>query len=503
MNKYSVLNNEFNPSIKKIHIAKEKLIPKNYGSFWELISKEYELKISFSVLKKFSFLLNYDTFKGLTLIVYNNRIIDIQFDDTTNKLYGAAVDIGTTSVVIYLCDLVSNKLIGTYSSLNSQNPYGTDAFSRLQHTINTSNGLNELQEEIISTINKLLIQANNDLNDISSNLYNIVLCGNSIMQHLFLGLSPKENSPFVNITNDFVILYANELNLHTNSNCVITFLPLLGGFAGSDTTSVLLSITEDYKNRLIVDLGTSSEIAIGNIDSYFVASAACRPVFEGTCIEFGMRGTAGAIKKVSISENNVHLKVVEDIKPKGICGSGLIDIIAELLKMNIIDKTGSMLNRIEYVSKFPKRSIGERIESINGDKAFIIAYKNETFYNKDIYITQKDIRKIQLGKGFIYTGCIILLKKYGIKVKDLDEILISGAFCNYIDIDKAKYIGLIPDIPNVPVKSIGNGAGKGVQMYLSNRNLTEKCERIVNNTTHIELTSDYDFQNEYILNINF
>ncbi|MGB4439949.1 MAG: ASKHA domain-containing protein [Sedimentibacter sp.] len=482
---------EFNPSVRKIYKDIKNIKKESAGEFLN--------NCDLFVLKKFSHMINQKECSGITFVEYENKIIDVQLNNTTAYLYGAAIDIGTTTVVVYIYDLNTGMLLKTYSNLNSQISKGADVVSRINYGSSKS-GLDELNGKIIHTLNNMVARAEIELPFLTENMYNIILCGNSTMQHLFFGLRPDSLglSPFIAITKDYIQCWGEEINLNCADRCKVIFLPLIGGFVGSDTTAVLLTLEHDGKNNLIIDLGTNGEIAAGNINNYYVASTACGPALEGGSIDCGMRGTVGAVEKFKIINDKLELKVIGDSEPAGICGSGIIDITAELLRYNIIDNTGRMISRDEFKELKPKSELNNNFETINGINRFVI-YKSD---DKSVYITQKDIRQIQLAKSSIYTGCMTLLKAYGKSVDEIDEIIVAGAFGNYIDIENAVYIGLLPNALS-KIKSIGNGAGKGVSLFLLNKDLRKKCDKIAKNSTHYELANNEDFTEGYINNMNF
>ena len=490
----SNVNNEieFKPSLTKtfLDIKSIKKMDNGYVDHCDL-----------HVLKKFSRLIYEKGCKGITFVNYDNEIIDVQLNDTTAFLYGASIDIGTTSVVLHVYNLNTGELLKTYSNLNMQISMGADVISRIMYAESSKTGLEELNQKIINTINNMLNNADLDLPEFKENLYNIILCGNSTMQHLLFNLKPNSlgSSPFSSITNNYIECFSEELQISSNNRCKIVFLPLLGGFVGSDTTSVLLTIENDNKNKLIIDLGTNGEIAVGNINRYLVSSTACGPALEGGSIECGMRGTYGAIERCKIINEDVILKTIGDIKPLGICGSGIIDIVAELLRENIVDKTGRMLNKEQFIKMKPESKLCDKLVKINDINCFII-YNDA---DNKVYISQKDIRQIQLAKSSIYSGCIVLMETFKLSLDEIDKIIISGAFGNYIDVDNAMYIGLLPSIDKSKLNNIGNGAGKGVSFYILNKDMKNKCDKIVNNTKHYELANDEIFVDTYIKNMNF
>lgn len=488
----SVYNtNSFNPSLKKIYRDKK--------SIKEAGGDEFLRDCGLDIMRDFAELINQEECSGITFVLYEDEIIDVQPDDTTKFLYGAAVDVGTTTVVLYVYDLNTGSLVNSYSDLNSQISAGADVISRISYA-DSQKGLKELNGKIISVLNNLVERAESEIQNLKENLYNIILCGNSAMQHLFLRLRPDSLgiSPFKSITKDYVNCCGKDTGLKCLDRCKVIFLPLLGGFVGADTTAVLLTIDDDMKDRLIIDLGTNGEIAAGNINSYYVTSTACGPALEGGSMDCGMRGTEGAIEKVKIKDDDVILAVIGDTEPAGICGSGIIDVTAELLRNNIIDSFGRMLAKDEYKHIRPYSKLSGRIAEINGINSFILYECGE----RTVYISQKDIRRIQLVKSSIYSGCMALLNACGKSIDSVDEIIVAGAFGNYIDVRNAIFIGLLPDA-FYKIKAIGNGAGEGTAMFLLDRNMREKCDKITGNSIHYELAGDDCFAAGYIFNMNF
>ncbi len=481
---------EFNPFLKKEY--KDILTIRNE------CQHEFLPSCDINVLRTFSELINRDDCRGITFVLYNNEIIDVQPGDTTKFLYGAAVDIGTTTVVLYVYDLNNGALAGTYSSTNSQICFGADVVSRITYA-DSKEGLDELNGKIMFTLNNLVQRAEFEIPNLIKNLYNITLCGNSTMQHLFLELRPDSlgASPFTCITKSYVELFGKDTDLQCAGRCKIIFLPLLGGFVGADTTAVLLTISDDNKDRLIIDLGTNGEIAAGSINNYYAASTACGPALEGGFIDCGMRGAEGAVERVIIEGEDVHIKVIGNGEPIGICGSGIIDAVAELLRNNIIDNTGRILSYDEFEQIKPYSKLKDRLTEINGINSFVL-YEG----NKNIYINQKDIRQVQLAKSSIYTGCMTLINAIGKDIENIDEIIVAGAFGNYIDLHNAIYIGLLPNAYD-KIKFIGNGAGKGAAMFLLDKSMTEKCNKIKKNSVHYELADNERFKDTFICNMDF
>ncbi|NLP43626.1 MAG: DUF4445 domain-containing protein [Peptococcaceae bacterium] len=492
------------PAVKKIFLTAEQLLAPPYSSNWEHIQKLVKSKLhppSLELLQKLSMLNQNKELTGLTLVCWNDVLLDIEENDTTKRSFGLAIDLGSTSIVAYLYDLNSGTKVGTFSALNSQISEGADVITRINTAINQPDGLARLQQKVIATINKLIEEASSSLALSSWEIYTIAICGNSAMQHLFLGLNPGSlgRTPFTNIILDQVTIQAKELDIQINPNGIIHFLPLIGGFVGADTTAVLLSLSEDElkETKLIVDLGTNGELLLGNEQGFYATSTAAGPALEGATIEFGMRGTNGAIEKVKLSGGTVETQVIGSEKARGICGSGIIDAVAEMLKIGVINKKGRLLTAEEYleICSTEHKGLAANLGKVNNINVF--------YLTKEIYISQKDIRSVQLAKSAICTGCLLLMNEYGLEGSQLKEILISGAFGNYIDVDNAKTIGLIPNFENVPVRSIGNAAGTGTINFLLSAPLRANTSEILQKVTHVNLAAHPDFQKIYFENINF
>jgi uncharacterized 2Fe-2S/4Fe-4S cluster protein (DUF4445 family) len=484
---------DFDPSLKKTYVDIRDL-KKQQG--------EYIRGCDLKTLRKFSSMINEKGIKGITFVRYEDKIIDVQKNDTTEFLYGAAVDIGTTTVVVYIYDMNTGKLVKSYSDSNSQSSLGADVISRIFKG-SSLDGIVELSGKIIYTLNNLVDKANIELPFFADNMYNVILCGNSAMQHLFFKLRPDRlgTSPFTSITKDYVECFGEDIDLNCQERCKIIFLPLLGGFVGGDTTAVLLVAGNKDSFKLIVDLGTNGEIAAGSKNKYLVSSTACGPALEGGNIKFGMRGTIGAVENFKIENDACVLKVIGDAEPEGICGSGIIDITAEMLRKNIIDNTGRMLTSNEYKELNKKSSLFRNLRTIDGENCFII-YENNDKSEKKIFMTQKDVRQVQLAKSAIYSGCMAVLKALGKSPADVEEAMVAGAFGNYINMHNALYMGLLPHgLPDI--KSLGNGAGKGVSMFLLDRKMRKICNNIAGDSSHYELADDNYFSGEYIKYINF
>jgi uncharacterized 2Fe-2S/4Fe-4S cluster protein (DUF4445 family) len=493
---------EFEPSIQAISIPAEKLKVAIGENDWDVLKQSLPANVlepDLEALQQMS--LYYHHSKGIKVVLNNNTIVDVLPGSHQEPLYGIAFDIGTTSVVGYLYNMDEQLLVGIESTLNKQTELGGDVISRIDHAIGDLGMLARLQKLAVDSVNEIIDELCKEFRIDLNNIYIASIGGNSTMQHLFLGLYPEHlgKVPFSSTTHKGIETKANRLSMNMNPRGVVSFLPLLGGFVGADTTAVLLSLPNDGQVRLMIDLGTNGEIAVGRNKQYMVSSTACGPALEGAGIKHGMRGTRGAIEKVDVENDDLTYKVIGNEKPRGICGSGVIDLMAVLFREGVINKRGAFVPADQIANE----KLAARVQELAETKVFVIAYADETEAGEDIYFSQLDVRQVQLAKGAIYTGCVMLLDTYGIQGEALAEIVLAGAFGNYIDIRNAQSIGMLPWYPDVAVRSIGNAAGTGSQMHLISKEKQLESKDIEQRAEFVELANDPSFAKQYMRNTYF
>lgn len=434
------------------------------------------------------------------------------------NLFGAAVDIGTTTIALYLCDLGTGEIVAAESDMNPQIVYGEDVMSRIQYTITQPDGLEKLHKAVIQTINQLLakaVQSANAREEIASeqgtprndihrdDILEMAVVGNTTMHHLFLNLPvhPLGRAPFAPAIHHSLDIKARELGLKINQSGNVHVLPVIASFIGADTAGVLIA-EEPHKqdeNWLIIDIGTNAELVLGNKSKLICASTPTGPALEGAHIEHGMRAAPGAIEHIEIDDRSFEprWKTVgeenwNDGKPKGICGSAVIDAVAELFRAGIVDARG----------KF--RSEGGRTRRVRmGERGmeYVIAFGEETSIGQDIAITQQDVRQVQLAKGALFVAARTLLDQFGLQTPD--KILLAGAFGTYIDKTKAMLIGMIPDCPLENVFAVGNSAGDGARIALLNVEKRREAMEVASRVTRYELPTHPEFQKQFMLAMNF
>lgn len=423
-----------------------------------------------------------------TVTLYKNVVLNLEPGDTSKRLYGIAVDIGTTTIACYLVDLKDGKVIDIESGVNSQKIYGADVISRINYTMEKPNGTSVLKDCVVDQINEMTERLCKRSDIDRKDIYDMAIAGNTTMIHLFLGL-PGSNialSPYIPVTTESMEYPGYEVGISTGG--FVNVLPGLSSYIGSDITAGILScgMYNSKKDCLLLDLGTNGEIALGNENGIVACSTAAGPAFEGANIKHGVGGIKGAISKIDLSKSGIY-KTIGNKKPCGICGSGVMDMVSELIKYNLIDETGRMVDKDEVSSK----TLSKRMIQKDGMKEFVI--------DGEITFTQKDVREVQLAKAAVYAGIRILMNEKGIRAEDIEKVYIAGGFGNYMDIQSALNIGLLPKELSGKVESIGNSAGTGAKMYLLSKYCREDIKRIINVTRYIELSGRKDFQ-EYFVN---
>lgn len=493
---------KLSPNVKKIFLKVDEPTLTDQRSDLDRVWDALKLgnpgpRVSVEVLRRLPIKLRKSNYSA-TIVLNGDEIIGIETGDKSDKNYGVAVDIGTTTVVGYLLDLNTGVQLAVSSMTNPQTNYGDDVISRIHYTTIEEDGLDNLHRQIISCINTIIEDLVKQAGIERKFIYEVTTTGNTTMNHLFLKLNPQYLSlnPYVGVLRTGIDVRASELGLHINRYGKVYTMPNIAGFVGGDTVAVILS-SEIHKSRELkfaIDIGTNGELVMGNRERLIACSTAAGPAFEGARITFGMRAAEGAIEQVVITENEIVVNTIGNARPIGICGTGLIDCIAELLRIGVIDYRGKLLNRDELPPNLPDFVKDRLIEDEKFGISFILVPENQTRTGNPILLTQKDIRETQLAKGAIFAGYQMLKQILGVKDSDITEVLLAGAFGNYIRRHQAKRVGLLPDVPTEKIKFIGNAAGSGAKMVLLARELREEASEISRNTHYIELGARKDFQ---------
>ncbi len=508
------------PDVEKLHFVLPHLTEEQQSSDFEEIRKILAPSISLMpgddnrishidlpVLQSLPLTL-YRNFRDVTVVKWNRSLISIEPGDTTDYVYGLAFDVGTTTVVGYLLDLLTGREIAVASELNAQAVYGGDLMSRISFAQQGSMAQEKLHERIIRTLNKIIDDICDQAEIDSQQIYELTIVGNSCMHHLLLNISPVHLgfAPYLAAIRERYVVTAADLKLNVLPQARVVMLPLIAGFVGADTVGVILAtgLHTSQQLKLAIDIGTNGELVLGSEKRLIACSTAAGTAFEGAQITHGIRGSAGAIDRVFI-DSDVHCHVIGERLAQGVCGSGLVDAIAQLLEAGIIDHKGRLLTpeEIEQNGHPLSRLLKERIVHEKGQRHFILLYGNQTENGGPIVITQQDIRELQLAKGAIAAGIKTLMRTLGIQKDDIAEILLAGAFGNYIDTESALRIGLIPNIPLEKVRSVGNAAGLGSQFALLSGKAKHEADVIAKHTEHIALTNNPEFQTIFAEEMRF
>lgn len=404
---------------------------------------------------------------------------------------GMAFDIGTTTIVGYLLDLHTGKELSVVSALNPQTKFGADVVSRINFAVRETDGLNKLHVAVTEAIDKLIGEAAEKSGFGRSHIYGLSVAANTCMHHLFLGINPRSLgvSPYLPAVSGPVVTSAAELRIDINPAGRIYVLPNIAGFVGADMTAVLLATELDRSRdvRLVIDIGTNGEIALGSEEKIAVCSAAAGPAFEGAQISSGMRGAAGAIDHVYFRDR-IEYTVIGGGRPLGICGSALLDAVAGLVEAGIIDKRGRLLPP-EKLPEFAKQAYGDNLVRHRGQPSFLLADAGKTGHGRPIVVTQHDIRQLQLAKGAMAAGVRALMVTLDIRAGDIKEVLLAGAFGNYLDPHSACVIGLVPPELENRIKMIGNAAGAGAKLALLSSGEYRRAAEIAEAVKFVELGS--------------
>ncbi len=464
----------------------------------EALSLGKELK-SLSVLRQLPEALRGDQYHT-TLISYGKTPVGVESGDTTNRLYGIAIDIGTTTLAAYLIDLNTGVRLSTCSALNPQRKFGADVISRIKHTMDEAEGLDEMHTVIIGGINEAISELTHRAGIDKNDVWQIVFVGNTTMMHFLLKLSAKNiaAAPFIPAATQTLEIRAAELGIDMNGNGVVVVVPSVAAYIGADTVSAILATGMQKKKKvsLLVDFGTNGEIALGNSEWLMACSAAAGPAFEGANIRCGVGGIRGAIDRFSAEEGSSYT-TIEGERPVGICGTGVVDIVSELYRAGIIDETGRLETDPDGLREDSNLLVG-RLAKIDGMSAFVIAGADETKHGKEIVMTQKDIRELQNAKAAIAAGIRVLVKRAGISFRDIESVYLAGGFGTYINPQSALNIGLIPPELTGRLESVGNAAGVGAMMVLTSGRALREAENIKKRIGYVELSADKGFNDFYI-----
>ena len=440
----------------------------------------------------------------LTITLFNGQVIDVEAGDTTADRYGFAFDIGTTSVVGTLLDLQTGEQLATAGGVNTQAVYGGDLMSRIAYAQFDEQKLTTLRAKVINQVNQYIRQCCDEAGINSSHVYKIVVVGNSCMHHIFLGIdvSYLGLAPYAPVVRENLTFPALELPLKAAPNAQVCMLPIIAGFVGADTVACILStrIHESDEVRVLVDIGTNGEVVMGSRDRLTACSAPAGPALEGAQIRDGMRGAMGAIEKVEVN-HDITCSTIGDAPAIGLCGSGLIDAAAKMIEAQVMDSNGNFRKHdIEQLSQ----EIQDRLTlSEKGSREFVLVHEHDSGKNRRIGITQGDVRQLQLAKSAIYSGIRMLQAVMNIADEDIHQLMLCGGFGNYINIESAKTIRLLPDLKHDRIAYVGNAALLGAQMALLSETERHNAYHLTQDIEHVALAARPDFQDIFVDSMAF
>jgi len=493
-----------NPPLKKIYVELpsptiEDNIPDLERLLFELKRKGIENpEIPYQILKKLPHVLRKGDFK-ITLTLFEEpekglfKVIDVEEGDTTNSLLAVAMDLGTTTLQLELLDLINGETLSYTSDYNPQISYGEDVISRIEFT-RKKDGLRLLSERVKDKVSflieELLKEAGRNLKEIKA----LSIAGNTVMTHLFLELEPRflREYPYVPVAKNYPIYRGKEIGLSFLEEAPVLFSPSVASYVGGDITAGVLAslMTKEEALTLFIDLGTNGEIVVGNKDFLMCAACSAGPAFEGGGIKCGMRATSGAIEAVHLDPKTYEpmILTIGKKKPKGICGSGIISLLAELFRCGLIDKAGKFRRDINH----PRVRAGEE------GFEYVLVFKEDSATGQDIVFTENDIENLIRAKGAMFAGYQILLESVGLTIHDLERIFLAGTFGSYIDLEDAITIGLLPDLPRDRFYFLGNTSLQGAKKVLLYAEKRKELERIAEMMTHVELSNHPRYMDYYM-----
>jgi uncharacterized 2Fe-2S/4Fe-4S cluster protein (DUF4445 family) len=440
----------------------------------------------------------------VTAVVCDQELIELEPGDTTARRFAIAFDLGTTTVVATLLDLESGQPAAVRSMLNRQQPFGADVITRISATMMDDTALGQLRErahETMATLcDEVLAEAEVDRREV----YEITVCGNVTMMQLALGIDPEPLSmaPFVVATHSFPPCRASDFGVSVHPRAPAFVFPSLGAYVGGDIVAGMLAtgLTRDRRLRLFIDVGTNSEIALGSVDRVVATAAPAGPAFEAAQIRCGMRAAEGAIEDVKIADDALSLQVIADAEPVGMCGSGLVDAVAELVQSGLLDHSGRFIPDEDAAALFP--ALSTRLTKIGAERVFVLHWRGED-PAESIFLSQRDVRELQFAKASIATGWEILMSELGVGPEDITQVLLAGSFGAFLTPLSAVRIGLVPNLALPRIVSAGNVAGEGAKIAALSLRERAEAESILVEVEYVELSGRADFNDRFIDQLAF
>ena len=439
---------------------------------------------------------------AVTAVIADDRLIAVEPGDTSDRIFGVAIDLGTTTVVATLMDLTTGTPAAVASALNQQQPFGADVISRISATMLDPDALDRLRLLAHQTMAELVATACAEAGVQAHEVYDVAIAGNATMTQIAMGIDPEPLgvAPFIPATDAFPTVLASEMGLAVHPRARAFLFPSLGAYVGGDIIAGALAsgMDRDKRLRLFIDIGTNCEIILADGERLLATAAPAGPAFEAASISCGMRAAAGAIEAVAITDEGLSLQVIEDAEPVGICGSGLVDAVAELARIGLLDSSGRFVSDEQAATLAP--ALAGRLVDREGGRAFVLAEGPD---GTQIALSQRDVRELQFAKAAISTGWKLLLQQAGVAERDVQQVLLAGSFGTYLSARNAIRIGLVPKIPALRVVSAGNVAGEGAKMALLSGPERHGATAMIEAITYIELSDRPDFNDLFVDELAF
>ena len=440
----------------------------------------------------------------VTAVVCDRELIALEPGDTTDRRFAIAFDLGTTTVVATLLDLESGQPAAVRSMLNRQQPFGADVITRISSTMMDDTALEALGDRAHETMAELTAEVLAEAEVAAEEVYEITVCGNVTMMQLALGIDPEPLSmaPFVVSTHQLPPATAADFGVTIHPRAPAFVFPSLGAYVGGDIVAGMLAsgLTRDRRLRLFIDVGTNSEIALGSVDRVVATAAPAGPAFEAAQIRCGMRAAEGAIEGVRVTEDGLALEVIGDCEPVGMCGSGLVDAVAELVHAGLLDHSGRFIPDEDAALRFP--ALADRLTKIGEERVFVLHWRGDDAASS-VFLSQRDVRELQFAKASIATGWDILLRELGVDASEITQVLLAGSFGAYLTPLSAVRIGLVPRMALPRIVSAGNVAGEGAKIAALSLRERAEAQSILREVEYVELSGRADFNDLFIDQLAF
>lgn len=467
---------------------------------------DLELQVDVGALRRLPRVLREADFK-VTCVVVDDLLVDVEPGDTSERLHAIAFDLGTTTVVATLLDLATGTPVAVASMLNRQQPFGADVISRISATMLDPAALGRLRELASETLQELAGEVCAQGGVDPAEVYEVALAGNATMTELALGIDPEPVgvAPFIMATRAYPDLPAAELGLRLHPRARATVFPALGAYVGGDILAGLLAtgMTRDKRLRLFIDVGTNCELALGSAERIVCTAAPAGPAFEAAQIRCGMRAAEGAIEAVRIADDTLELDVIGDVAPAGVCGSGLVDAVAELVRAGLLDASGRFVPAEAAAELAPELS-RRLVARPDGERVFVLHWTaGEGELEGAVYLSQRDVRELQFAKAAIATGWRLLVEELGIDPSEIQQVLLAGSFGSYLSPASAVRIGLVPKLALPRIVSAGNVAGEGAKMALLSMQERHAASALLDEIEYVELSDRPDFNDRFVEQLAF